>query len=402
MLVDIAGRYISANINGSGGTSCKSKSMTLPPGATAGVECIGDFAVDLGGYYLYPNAETALATYTARLADNGVSIGDGTCAGGGPGDEAWWVPTGYTELTSPWRIGCFINQNERPNIRLVCHAGTPQNPSPVIYVGLVLFDSVADLYPWVLGGSTPPGYPPRICDPNGETDTGDLTINDAVARCPTAAEVARVDALIRMTFVDDPSGSELVCRAEDGSADLTAFEKEGYQGVLAMDWVPFDEPLPWTQQPMFDWFTQTVSGIRFEDVENSYCCASDREIVISTGTWYDHAYGWATSEGPCDDCGLYGLPGLLAHEARHAEGYLHTCGTADETFAEMGAWAVHYLWFYWLAEHAKSPFMQSPSGGPIDLNEEVARRMSLAYPSSFCTGAIPDEWAPPATPVPTP
>src|SRR5215213_2313946 len=38
-LVDIAAQYISANIDGVGGTACKSKSNSLPTKATAGVEC---------------------------------------------------------------------------------------------------------------------------------------------------------------------------------------------------------------------------------------------------------------------------------------------------------------------------------------------------------------------------
>jgi hypothetical protein len=401
MLIDIAAQYISANVDGSGGTVCKSKRSSLPPGATAGIECIGDYMIDIGGYYLYTNTADALAVYSARLADYGIKLGGGDCASGVAGDSAWWVPEGTDARSSPWRIGCFTNENGKDNLRLVCHAGSPDSPAPVLYVGLVGLDSMAHLYDFAIG-PTGPGYPPRICDPHGDSLPEDGSIDEAARRCPTAGEVALVDSLITMTFVHDPSGADLVCRKKDGSADLTAFQKKGYQGVLAMRWVQFDEPLPWTDRRMFDWFTRTVSGIRFDDVENSYCCWRDREIVISTGTYYPYDFGWVASDGPCPDCGLFHLPGVLAHEARHAEGFLHTCGTDDATFDEMGAWAVHYLWFYWLAKHASSWFMRSREGYPEDLHQSAPRQMTRAYLSNFCSGGIPDEWAPPSTPEPAP
>jgi hypothetical protein len=37
------------------------------------------------------------------------------------------------------------------------------------------------------------------------------------------------------------------------------------------------------------------------------------------------------------------IAATLLHEARHAEGYDHTCGGNDRTFNEMGAWAVNAL-----------------------------------------------------------
>lgn len=37
------------------------------------------------------------------------------------------------------------------------------------------------------------------------------------------------------------------------------------------------------------------------------------------------------------------LAAVLLHEARHADGFMHTCGNNDQTFSELGAWAVQVL-----------------------------------------------------------
>jgi hypothetical protein len=171
MLVDIASRYITANEGGVGVAACKSKSKSLPAGATAGIECIGDYAVSVGGYYLYPTAAEARASYVERITQYGVALESGDCASSTAGDSAWWVPEGSDARDSPWRVGCFINENGNLNLRLVCHAGTPSSPSPVLYVGLVGWggDPLDNLYGWALGPS--PGYPfpvPLVCDPHGE------------------------------------------------------------------------------------------------------------------------------------------------------------------------------------------------------------------------------------------
>jgi len=166
MLVDIAAQHISANVDGSGATVCTSMSGNLPAGATAGVECIGDSGIGLGGYYLFPDAADALTVYLAGMADEGISIGQGDCDRGFAGDEAWWVP-GVSAADSPWRAGCFFQEGGEgvyeDNLRLVCHAGRPASPSPVLYVELGLFDDVAEVYDWLLASAWP-GDSPRVCD----------------------------------------------------------------------------------------------------------------------------------------------------------------------------------------------------------------------------------------------
>ncbi len=51
---------------------------------------------------------------------------------------------------------------------------------------------------------------------------------------------------------------------------------------------------------------------------------------------------------------------LYVHEARHNQGYGHTCGTNDRTLAEMGAWGVQYYLDAWLADYSDSSFISDP------------------------------------------
>jgi hypothetical protein len=98
------------------------------------------------------------------MAAHNIELGSGDCESGNPGESAWWVPDGLTDETSPWRAGCFnAGDDNQANVSLVCHAGTPAAPSPVLYVSLVSFDAIEDIYPYVLG-ETSDGQRPQICD----------------------------------------------------------------------------------------------------------------------------------------------------------------------------------------------------------------------------------------------
>lgn len=212
----------------------------------------------------------------------------------------------------------------------------------------------------------------------------DATLDAALGRCPTAAEVALVDSRLTMTFADDPIGGKRVCRARDGSADLTYFQERAYQAVLSMRRIKFDAPLPWTDRSFFGWFTHAVTGIEFREVEFSHCCDGDRVIVIKSSVINEYDRDWVKrDQSACGGCGLITLPGLLAHEARHAEGYPHTCGNDDQTFDEMGAWAVNYLYYVWLAKHATGDYMK-PVDAPADLYTTAAAKLSEIYLDRFC------------------
>ena len=223
------------------------------------------------------------------------------------------------------------------------------------------------------GSATPP-TPPEI--------PTDATLDAALARCPTAAEISLVDSRLRLTFVDDPTAPQLVCRKRDGSADLTRLQERAYQAVLSMRRIKFDEPLPWTNRSMLGWFRRAVTGIQFAEVTYSYCCTRDRDIVIRSQTDMSYLSGnhWVGRDELRH--GLSSLVGLLAHEARHAEGYPHTCGTTedestgyidDQTLEEMGAWGVNYWYLVWLSEYTDDAYM-APDDAPVDLYREEARQ----------------------------
>jgi hypothetical protein len=208
----------------------------------------------------------------------------------------------------------------------------------------------------------------------------DATLDEALARCPTAAEVAFVDKRIELTFNDDPTAPKLVCRTADGSADLTLLQERAYQAVLALRWIRFDARLPWTDRAPLAWFVRAAKGLRFEYADFSHYSLSDEVIVVRSNadmSWDKDQY-WI-SRDPDHLYGLAGLVGLLVHEARHGDGYFHTCAYSeeaggygdDQTMEEMGAWAANALYFKWIAEHSDVEYM-TPIDAPSELYRERA------------------------------
>lgn len=49
-------------------------------------------------------------------------------------------------------------------------------------------------------------------------------IQDLIDRCPTPQEIAAIDADVRLSFEYDPTARNLLCRAADGSVDLTQLQ----------------------------------------------------------------------------------------------------------------------------------------------------------------------------------
>ncbi len=193
----------------------------------------------------------------------------------------------------------------------------------------------------ILPGLRPLKTLPTLSTP---TPTAAPTIDALFARCPTAAEIAEVSQAVTLAFETDPTAGTLVCKASDGSADLTALKKRAYQSILIMKHLSFDAPLPWTNKNLFNWFAGAITSIRFRsNITYSYCCEPANTINIAvagnsylmlTGRWIDDSIGG----------GLMDTMVLFAHEARHNEGYPHTCanGQDDKTLGELGAWGVQY------------------------------------------------------------
>ena len=220
--------------------------------------------------------------------------------------------------------------------------------------------------------TTPPSKTPRPAASAAPQDTArpprdffsDHTLDAALARCPTAAEVAWVDRHVSFTFEHDPTGPTLVCTAADGSADLTHLQERAYQSILTIRRIQFDTPLPWTDLTLWRWFDGEVKGITYR-AGGSYCC--DRPGVLTIQSDGDRSSlqsdYWIDRQEP-QAFGLIYEVQLLLHEARHVAGYPH-CGVSgnDATLEEGGAWAIVYWFATYLAEHSTS-YMAPGDGDP--------------------------------------
>jgi hypothetical protein len=204
--------------------------------------------------------------------------------------------------------------------------------------------------------TTKPTDAPTDTPTNAPTETPTTTVDDILARCPTSDEIAAINARLTLSFEQDPTAGTLVCTAAAGSSDLTLLQQRAYQALVVMQALQFDAPLPWTSESLYDWFTGAVTGIRFRgDISLSFCCDPANTLNIQTQTMDAlQTDRWLTPDHPA---GNEGLVVLLAHEARHNEGFPHTCGTNDQTLDEMGAWAIQYYLFVWLADHSDLGFL---------------------------------------------
>jgi hypothetical protein len=159
-------------------------------------------------------------------------------------------------------------------------------------------------------------------------------VDEVLAQCPTAQEIDAVNAKISLSFEADPTAGQLVCTAADGSADLTREQKKAYNAILIMKRLAFDAPLPWTDQPLYDWFTSTIAAIRFRsDIAAHTCCGTPPTINIKPELHAFYSDRW-TAVGK--------LMTLYIHEARHTT-MAHQCKGRDNTMAEMGAYGVEAL-----------------------------------------------------------
>jgi hypothetical protein len=197
------------------------------------------------------------------------------------------------------------------------------------------------------------------------TPTPDIeTIDEFFARCPTADEVERVNTDLEISFEYDPTAGTLVCTASKGSADLTLLQKQVYQTIYVMRLLHFSRPLPWTEKQLYDWLVDTIDGIRFVDGGMSHCCEPENTIVIALNenSLILQTDQWIVSG---EKYGLMNATLLYAHEARHNEGFLHTCTARngdDNTLDEMGSWAIQHYLALWIAQYGDHAFLTAQGG----------------------------------------
>ena len=192
------------------------------------------------------------------------------------------------------------------------------------------------------------------------------TIDDLAGTCPSTTAMQKINSDLSLTFTADPTIGTLVCRAVDGSADLTLLQERTYQALLMMQQLPLGTPLPWTNSQLYDWFVSAVRGITYTpsaslgEGAGGYCCSPAGVINVIP-------HNPAVYASPSDY--LAGTVVLFAHEARHAEGYPHTCGsgvfsgTMDTTLSQLGAWSVQYYLYNWMAFYTGTYFI--PHSGDL-------------------------------------
>ena len=177
--------------------------------------------------------------------------------------------------------------------------------------------------------------------------------NSLTRHCPSASDVAVIDAATILDFRHDPTAGKLVCLASEGSRDLTIFKANVYKGLTMMRCTTFSAPLPWTSQSLWPWFTSSVRGIRFLDQNTGSCCLSDRMISFPTINAAAHPEQVIFTR--LTD--LMAFMSLAVHEARHATGrHPHCDGGRDTSIAFMGAIGLQYHYARLLADHAPPGF----------------------------------------------
>jgi hypothetical protein len=281
--------------------------------------------------------------------------------------------------------------------------------SPLLLLGLMAACNLPQASPPLPSKATlSPALPPAPAPTLSTTPQPSLTatpapenVQDILDRCPTAAEIDSIDAGLTLGFTGDPTAGTLICRAADGSADLTLLQERAYQVLGIMQRLEFDQPLPWTGLSLYDWFTSNIDHINFNSsVAYSSCCRPPRTMNLVTGLFAIETGRWLQAGKP--DVNVEGLMVLMIHEARHSDGHYHTCGPArDKTIAELGSFGVQYYTYVWLAYHSDPAFMTSGSPQP-NLYREINRDMAIRFRMSSDAGNGPFCQEATITPGPSP
>ena len=172
--------------------------------------------------------------------------------------------------------------------------------------------------------------------------------------CPLPADIDEIRREIPVVVLGDVSAGVLACRASEGSVDLTVVQNNVYQSLLFLKRLRFDRPLPWTDRSVYDWLRSVIpDGIVVDSFGFSHSCLNCLGPIHVVYTAYDHL---RPTVG-------YLIENLIVHEARHAQGFPHTCGfsttahtfTRDRSVAELGGYGVHYSLSYWIANYSSEP-----------------------------------------------
>jgi hypothetical protein len=190
-----------------------------------------------------------------------------------------------------------------------------------------------------------------------------------VQPCPTPEEYTQLRREVSVTFVADPTRGTLVCRADQGSVDLSTIEASYLIALSFLKQLEFDRPLPWTTKSVYDWIRGTVAGIYISVGSPSRAFARDRSVFV----FYPPDYAASDQPRTLESIEFEGI----VHEARHTEGILHNCGDiADQRIEDMGAFGVQYSLLRWIADYSH----ESPETRAYALR----RAWNLRSGTAFC------------------
>jgi len=234
---------------------------------------------------------------------------------------------------------------------------------------------VATVVTVTCGGDSSPTAPTTTTSSTTSSMPTFESAGDILGRCPTPAEVATSDLDLSLLFEGDPTIGQIECSAEQSSRDLTLLEAQTYRVLTIMRHLEFDASLPWTSDSLYGWMVSSIQGIRFRsDITYSFCCTNDM-INIQTNL--------AALDYPTDFRWVGTLLVLFVHEARHNNGKPHTCGSSDNTIAELGAWGVQYHLNLFLADHSDPRFITSSD------RSEFRDNANQTCNSRFCEDTCP-------------
>ena len=215
--------------------------------------------------------------------------------------------------------------------------------------------------------------------------TGPSTVEDVVTSCPSSQEISELNAKLPLFFDADPTAGTLVCRASEGSADLTRLKERAYQALRAMKLTKFDSALPWTNKNLLDWAGGALKGLRFRaDISEAICCDAAGMAGIPTANlpalqttrWLDPQIS---------DHGLADLMVQIAAQARRNEGFPLDCGTKDNSLGDGGSWAVQYYLWEWLAFRSGAFLTSTVPGVASTYYSDVSWRNAQAVrDTQFC------------------
>jgi hypothetical protein len=187
-----------------------------------------------------------------------------------------------------------------------------------------------------------PSAPSNAAPPPPPLPVNASALEQVLLVCPTAAEVASLDP-IRIEFDTATRSGALVCRAADGSVDMTAIQRYAYRGMLFLKNTRFNAPLPWTSGDAWQWFVGLDPRVYFFSATGASNCSNCQRGTAEVNINLD---GGVNLTWP----NLVTLAGILVHEARHIEVGMHRCGVNDFRADDLEAFGVHYYYRVWVSQ----------------------------------------------------